>query len=105
MAISREYCYVFFVLRKELLQFFQTEDHECQKILENENFILYLAYLSDICGVMNHFSHYLQRPESNIIDFEATVAAFISKAQFVVKEHREQTAWNVQDFSISWRET
>ena len=42
-----------FVFRKELLQFFQTKDHKFQKILEDKNFILQLAYLSDIFGVIN----------------------------------------------------
>ena len=42
-----------FVQRKELLQFFQTKDHKFQKILENKNFILHLAYLSDFFGIMN----------------------------------------------------
>ena len=36
------------VLRKELLQFFQKKDHKFQKICKDENFILYLAYQSDI---------------------------------------------------------
>ena len=49
------------VLRKELVQFFQTKDHKFQKILEKENFILHLAYLSDIFGAMNHFSCFLPR--------------------------------------------
>ena len=57
-----------FVLRKELLQFFQTKDHQFQNIVNDKNFILHLAYLSDIFEVMNHFNCYLQGPESNIID-------------------------------------
>ena len=71
-----------FVLRKELLQFFQTKDHQFQKIVKDENFILYLAYLSDIFGVMNHFNCYLQGPESNIIDFATKLSAFIRKLNF-----------------------
>ena len=58
-----------FELRKELLQFFQIKDHKFQKILEDENFILHLAYLSHIFGVINHVSCSLQGPESTIIDF------------------------------------
>ena len=68
-----------FVLRKELLQFFQTKDHQFQKIVKDKNFILHLAYLLDIFGVMNHFNCYLQGPESNIIDFATKLTAFIRK--------------------------
>ena len=60
-----------FILRKELLRFFRTKEREYQKTLDDENFILYLAYLSDVFGLMNHFNGYLQEPESNIIDFAA----------------------------------
>ena len=58
-----------FVLQKKLLQFFQTKDYKIKKILEDINFILYLSYLSNILGVMNHRNCYLQGPESNIVDF------------------------------------
>ena len=71
-----------FLLRKELLQFFQTKDHQFQKIVKDENLILHLAYLSDIFGVMNHFNRYLQGPESNIIDFATKLTAFIRKLNF-----------------------
>ena len=59
----------------ELLQFFQTKDHKFQKILEDENFILHLAYLSDIFGDMNHFNCSLQGPESNIINLSIKLTA------------------------------
>ena len=49
-----------FVLRKEMLQFFQIKDHKFQKILEDENFIFHLAHQSHIFEVMNHFSCFLQ---------------------------------------------
>ena len=71
-----------FVLRKELLQFFQIKDHKFQKIL---NFILHLAYLSHIFGVMNHFSCPLQGPESNIIDFSIKLIAFTQKLDLWIK--------------------
>ena len=74
-----------FVLREELFQFFQTEDHKFQKILENKNFILHLAYLSHIFGVMNHFSCSLQGPESNIIDFSIKLIAFTKKLDLWIK--------------------
>ena len=38
----------FVVGRKELLQFLQAKDHKFQKILEDENFVLHLAYPSNI---------------------------------------------------------
>ena len=69
----------FFVVRKKLLQFFETKDHKFQKILEDENFILYLAHLSDIFGVMNHFSCSLQGLKSNIIDFSIKLTSFARK--------------------------
>ena len=74
-----------FVLRKKLLQFFRAKDHEYQKILEDESFILYLFCLSDIFGVMNHFNRYLQGPESNIIDFAAELTAFNRKVSLWIK--------------------
>ena len=76
-----------FVLRKELLQFFQTKDHQFQKILEDENFIFHLAYLSDIFGVMNHFNCSLKGPESNIIYFSIKLTAFTRKLDIVNKKH------------------
>ena len=75
----------FFVIRKELLQFFQAKDHKFQKILEDENFILHLAYLSDIFGVMNHCNCFLQGPESNIIDFSIKLIAFTQKLDLWIK--------------------
>ena len=74
-----------FVLRKELLQFFQIKDHKFQKILEDENFILHLACLSHIFGVMNHFSCSLQGPESNIIHFSIQLIAFTKKLDLWIK--------------------
>ena len=74
-----------FVLRKELLQFFQIKDHKFQRFLEDENSILYLAYLSHIFGVMNHFSCSLQEPESNIIDFSIKLIAFTKKLDLWIK--------------------
>ena len=75
-----------FVLRKEILQFFPTTKHEYQKILEDEKFILYLAYQSGIFGVMNHFNRYLWGPESNIIDFAAKLTAFVRKLNLWIKK-------------------
>ena len=90
MAIQRNTAMRLFVLRKELLQFSQTKDHEFQKILEDENFILYLSYLSDIFGVINHFNCYLQGPESNIIDFATKLSAFIRKLDLWIKTLNRQ---------------
>ena len=73
MAISRKYL---LELRKELLQLFQTKDHKYQKTLEDKNFVV---YLSDILGVMNYFNHYLQGPDSNIIDFTTKLTAIVRK--------------------------
>ena len=73
-----------FVLKKELLQFFQTNDHKFQKILD-ENYILHLANLSDIFGVMNHLNCSLQGPESNIIDFSIKLTAFTQKLTLWIK--------------------
>ena len=78
---------MFFVGRKELLQFFQAKDYKFQKILEDENFILLLAYLLDIFGDMNHFNCSLQGPESNIIDFSIKLTAFTRKLDLWIKKH------------------
>ena len=74
-----------FVLRKELLQFFQILHKKFQKILEDENFILYLTYQSHIFGIMNHFSCSHQGPESNIIDFSIKLIAFTKKLDLCIK--------------------
>ena len=74
-----------FVLRKELVQFFQTKNHKFQKILEEENFILHLAYLSDIFGAMNHFNCFFQGHKSNIIDFSIKLTAFTRKLDSWIK--------------------
>ena len=63
----------------------QTKDHKFQKIFEDENFILHLAYLSDIFGVMNHFNCSLWEPESNIIDFLIKLTAFTRKLDLWIK--------------------
>jgi len=68
-----------FELREELLQFFKTREHELQKNLEDENFILHLAYLSDIFEAMNSFNYSLQGSDSNIIDFSMKLTAFTRK--------------------------
>ena len=75
----------FFVLRKKLLQFFQIKDHKFQKILEDENFILHLAKLSHIFGAMNHFSCFLQGPESSVIDFSIKLIAFTQRLDLCIK--------------------
>ena len=85
VAISRNTAMHLFVLRKKLLQFFQTKDHEFQKILEDENFILYLAYLSDSFAAMNHFNCNLLGSESNIINFATNLTAFIRKLDLWIK--------------------
>ena len=74
-----------FELRKKLLQFFQRKDHKFQKILEDENFILHLAYLPHIFGVENHFGCSLQGPESNTIDFSIKLIAFTQKLDLWIK--------------------
>ena len=79
-----------FVLRKKLLQFFRRKDHEYQKMLGDENFILYLAYLSDIFVVMNYFKRYLQEPESIIIHFAAKLTALIRKLNLWIKNNENR---------------
>ena len=79
MVISREYRYASFSTEKGAASVFPAKDHKYQKILEDEKFILYLGYLSDIFGVMNHFNRYLPRAESSIIGFATKLSAFILK--------------------------
>ena len=75
----------FFVLRKELLGFFQTKDHKHQKILKDKKFFLYFAYQLDIFGVVNFFNRYLRGFKSNIIDFAVKLNAFIRKLDLCIK--------------------
>ena len=56
MAVSREYHYAFFCGEKGAALVFPNKRSQIFKILEDENFILHLAYLSDIFRVMNHFN-------------------------------------------------
>ena len=85
MAVSREYHYASFCAEKGAALVFQIKDHKFQKIREDENFILHLAYLSHIFGVINHFSCSLQGPESNIIDFSIKLIAFTKKLDLCIK--------------------
>ena len=92
-----------FVMRKELPQFFRTKDNEYHKILKDQNFILYLACLSDIFEVMNHFNRYLQEPESNIIDFSAKLTAFVRKLNLWIKNiENRQFGMSENVASLAW---
>lgn len=79
-----------FELRDELVVFFKAKDHEFQTDLEDEEFILYLAYLSDIFGAFNAFNLSLQGPERNIIDFSAKLRAFVRKLELWEKNVEKQ---------------
>ena len=74
-----------FVLRKELLQFLQTKNHKFQKILEDENFIIHLAYMSDILESSITSIVLFRRAESNIIDFSIKLTPFTRKLDLWIK--------------------
>lgn len=61
---------VFFNL-DELVVFFIAKNHEFLADLQDEEFILSLAYLSDIFGPFNAFNLSLQGPKRSIIRGEA----------------------------------
>ena len=48
VAVSREYYFASFCAEKGAASVFPKKDHKFQKIFKNENFILHLAYQSDI---------------------------------------------------------
>ena len=69
----------FFEMRNELLLFFQQKDHDFQNDLEDEEFIVRLAYLSDIFEVFNHLNLSFQGQNCTVVDFVSKLGAFIRK--------------------------
>ena len=93
MAVSREYHYASFCAEKGAASVFPNKRSQISEILEDENFILHIVYLSHIFGVMNHFSCSLQGPESNIIDFSikrSKIKRFTKKLDLCIKNNENR---------------
>ena len=70
-----------FELKEELLVFFREKNSEFEKDLESDEFLLKLAYLSDIFETLNNKNLLFQGPNSSISDFISKLEAFIRKLE------------------------
>ena len=68
-----------FELRHELLTFFKEKNHQFKDDFENDNFILRMAYLSDIFQTLNVINLSFQGSNSNIAVFILKLEAFTRK--------------------------
>jgi len=68
-----------FQLRDELLVFLRKKDHDFRKYLEDEEFIMRLAYLSDIFEAINYLNLSFQGPNCTIVEFISKLGAFVLK--------------------------
>ena len=68
-----------FELRHELLTFFKEKNHKFKDDFENDNFILRMAYLSDIFQTLNVINLSFQASNSNIVVFISKLEAFTRK--------------------------
>ena len=66
-------------LRDELLVFLREKDRDFRKYLEDEEFIIRLAYLSDIFEAINHLNLSFQGPNCTVVEFISKLGAFILK--------------------------
>ena len=65
-----------FPLRAELLDFLKSHNHRHLKHFEDSSFILTLAFLADISGVLNQLSCQMQGGGKNVIEAEEKMSAF-----------------------------
>ena len=65
-----------FPLRAELLDFLKSHNHRHSKHFEDSSFILTLAFLADISGVLNQLSCQMQGGGKNVIEAEEKMSAF-----------------------------
>ena len=68
-----------FELRHELLTFFKEKNHKFKDDFENDNFISWMAYLSDIFQTLNVINLSFQGSNSNIAVFISKLEAFTRK--------------------------
>ncbi|XP_077966899.1 zinc finger BED domain-containing protein 5-like [Styela clava] len=92
-----------FELRQELLTFFQDKRQDFKKNLENEAFILQLAYLSDIFQALNDVNRSFQGPDRSIQDFVSKLEAFVRKLDLWMKKV-ESKRYGMFEFltTVSW---
>ena len=70
-----------FELKEELLVFFREKNSEFEKDSESDEFLLKLAYVSDIFEALNNINLLFQVPNSSISDFISKLEAFIRKLE------------------------
>ena len=79
LALQGEYNKASFQLRDELLVFLREKDHDFRKYLEDEEFIIRSAYLSDIFEAFNHLNLSFQGPNCTVVEFISKLGAFVLK--------------------------
>ena len=66
-----------FELRDELPKHFRAKNHNVQNDLESKDFLIRLAYLSDIFEVLNNFNLSFQGPDLTVTEFILKLRALI----------------------------
>ena len=84
-----------FEMRNELLLYFQQKDHDFPNDLEDEEFIAWLAYLSDIFEAFNHLNLSFQRGNLHCRTLCFEAGSFYPKARIMEKKCRKQALWYV----------
>lgn len=70
----------FFLLREEVKQFFKSNNQQKYvDLLDNSNFVRKMAYLTDICCILNDLNLRLQGKNLNVIDARGKLKAFEDK--------------------------
>ena len=80
-----------FALHVELAVFFQEHQHCHADCFENSEFILILAYMTDILGALNHLNQQMQGGRVNIIKAEEHLKALKKKSNYGNDEQRMLT--------------
>ena len=68
-----------FELKNGLLEFYEQKNHNFKNNLANTEFLLKLAYLSNIFDTLNHMNMFSQGPNSTIADFVSKLQAYVRK--------------------------
>ena len=89
-----------FELRDELLAFLREKDYDFRKYLEDEEFIIRLAYLSDIFEAINLLNLSFQGPNCTVVEFISKLGAFILKLD-LWKKNVESKKYGMFEFLTS----
>ena len=84
-----------FELRDELLTFLREKEHDFRKYLEDEEFIIRLAYLSDIFEAINYLNLSFQGPNCTVRRVYFKTGGVYPEVRSVEEERGEQEIWNV----------